>query len=46
MDHRGDLAQLVLVLTGVVSAEEKFSAAGEFNSHVGLSAAAIAAVDC
>lgn len=45
VDRDGHFAQFVLVLTGVVSTEEKLGVASEFDSHVRLSAAAIAAID-
>ena len=45
VDRDSHFAQLVLVLPRVMSAEEKFSTAGELDSHVGLSTAAVAAVN-
>jgi hypothetical protein len=46
VDRDGHFAQLVFVLTGVVGAEKELCTTGEFNTDIGLCAAAIAAVDC
>jgi hypothetical protein len=43
-DVRGDLAQLVSVLTGVVGAEEEFSSGLELHTKVGLGSATVATV--
>ena len=44
MDVDGDLSQLVLVLTGMVPAEQQLGARRELDTDVRLSAAAIATV--
>jgi hypothetical protein len=45
-DVGGDLLELVTVLTGVVGAEQKFSARLELHAKVGLGAATVATVGC
>src|SRR6478609_8231123 len=44
VDGRGDLAELLAVLAGVVRAEEQLAAGLELHTEVGLGAAAVAAV--
>jgi hypothetical protein len=44
VDGRGDLTELLAVLTRVVRAEEQLAAGLELHTEVGLGAAAVAAV--
>jgi hypothetical protein len=46
VNRDGHFAQLVLVLPSVVGAEQQLGSTGELDPHIGLSAAAIAAIYC
>ena len=46
VNRDGHFAQLVLVLPSVVGAEQQLGSTRELDPHIGLSAAAIAAIYC